>query len=116
MKSQESVKRYRYAVLNYGEQFEDGYGFESMLDEDEVEDLTQAAVDHLDAEYLWGADRRDSEIVIEVFKEDGLSLGIFEVHKIWVARLSICPKNKSLDSTNQAGRVGWVKWVKYSER
>jgi uncharacterized protein YutE (UPF0331/DUF86 family) len=48
MKSQVGAKHYRYAVLNYDEQFEDGYCFKSMLDEDEVERLAQVAAEHLD--------------------------------------------------------------------
>ena len=104
MKNQGSVKRYRYAVLDYAEQFEDGYGFESMLDEGEVEGLVQAAAEHIDSECYWGADSEEGELLIEVFKEDGLSLGIFEVHKRMIASFSIYPKNKSIDSTNQAGR------------
>ncbi|BBE09689.1 Uncharacterized protein MCB1EB_1528 [Mycoavidus cysteinexigens] len=104
MKSQESAKRYRYAVLNYGERFEDGYGFESKLDEDEVEDLVRAAAEHIDSESFWWADSGKGEMVIEVFKEDGLSLGVFGVYKKRIIHFSIYPKNKSVDSTNQTER------------
>lgn len=98
MKSEESAKHYRYAVLDYDEQFENGCCFESMLDESEIEGLAQAAAEHLDSECFWGADSEDGELLIEVFKEDGLSLGIFEVHKKMIASFSIYPKNKSIDS------------------
>jgi hypothetical protein len=81
MKSQESAKHYRYAVLDYDERFEDGYGFESMLDENEVEGLVQVAAEHIDSECYWWADNGKGEMVIEVFKEDGFSLGVFGVHK-----------------------------------
>ncbi|BBE09435.1 UvrABC system protein B [Mycoavidus cysteinexigens] len=92
MKSEENAKQYRYAVLSYGERFEDGYGFKSMLDEGEVVDLAQAAAECIG----WSIIGEDA-IDIEVFKEDGLSLGVFEVHKRWIPRLSIYPKNKSID-------------------
>ncbi len=97
------MNQYRYAVLDYAEQFEDGRCFKSMLDESEVEGLAQAAAEHLDSECFWGADSEEGVLLIEVFKEDGLSLGLFEVHKRLVASFSIYPKNKSIDSMNQAG-------------
>ncbi len=91
------MNQYRYAVLDYDEGFENGVSFESMLDEGEVEGLVQAAAKHLDSECVWGADCGYGEALIEVFKEDGLSLGVFEVHKELVASFSIYPKNKSID-------------------
>ncbi len=92
MNSKSSMNQYRYAVLDFNEQFEDGFCFKSMLDEGEVEGLAQAAAERIEWAIIG-----NSEIDIEVFKEDGLSLGVFEVHKRWVPRLSIYPKNKSVD-------------------
>ncbi|BBE08611.1 Uncharacterized protein MCB1EB_0450 [Mycoavidus cysteinexigens] len=103
MKSEKNVKLYSYAVLDYDEQFEDGYFFESMLDEGAVEGLVQAAAEHLDSECIWGAASGEGEILMEVFKADGVSLGVFEVHKRLTASFNIYPKNKSVDSTSQAG-------------
>ncbi|UUM20842.1 hypothetical protein [Mycoavidus sp. SF9855] len=96
------MNQYRYAVLDYDEQFENGRCFESMLDEDEVEGLAKAAAEYFDSECFWGADSEEGELLIEVFKGDGLSLGVFEVHKELIASFSIYPKNKSIDSTNPA--------------
>ncbi len=88
------MNRYRYAVLDYGEQFEGGRCFESMLDEGEVEGLAKAAAEDFDSECFWGADSEEGELLIEVFKEDGLSLGVFEVQKRLIASFSIYQKNK----------------------
>lgn len=110
MKSEESLKQYRYALLDYDEQFEEGSCFKSKLDEDEVEGLAQVAAEHLDDavkldwEFWATEDGEDGEVDIELFKEDGSSLGVFEVQKTWLPYLNVTPKTKSVASTSQSQR------------
>ncbi len=97
MNSKSSMNQYRYVVLDYHEQFENGVCFKSTLDEGEVECLAKAAAEHFDSDCFWSSDSEEGELLFEVFKEDGLSLGVFEVHKRLIASFSIYPKNKSID-------------------
>ncbi len=73
------VKEYKYAILNEGMKFGDAYCFESK-DEETVEDLVEQAAASYLSEMLWEKywQVRDS-LSIEVFEEDGSSLGVFNV-------------------------------------
>jgi hypothetical protein len=63
----------------------------------------QAAVAHLHSDCFWLIDGGKRKLDIEVFKEDGLSLGVFETHKKLIPHFSIYPKNKKINLENPAG-------------
>ncbi len=101
MNSKAAIKTYRYAILDKGMTFKDAYYFNSNWDEDHIENLVLEAVKYY--YHTSGGWRERWPLSFEVFKSDGLSLGVFNVKKEPEPRFYIYPKNKSIDSTNQAG-------------
>ncbi len=73
------VKEYKYAILNEGMTFGDAYCFESE-DEETVEGLVEQAAASYLSEMLWEKYWQvGDQISIEIFEENGPSLGVFNV-------------------------------------
>ncbi len=84
MNSETVMNRYRYTVA-YRQDFEDAYFFESHLDENEVQSLAyEASVEYYVCQGAW---KDEWPLSIEVYKEDGSYLGVFEMEKIIESRI-----------------------------
>lgn len=79
MNSKTDIKEYRYAILDKSMTFEDAYFLNSESDGSDVEYLVQEAAKYY---YLESGGWRECwPLSFEIFKEDGLSLGVFDVYK-----------------------------------
>ncbi len=77
MNSKETVKQYRYAVLDKEMTFKNAYRFSVSHDENETGYFTlPLAEDYYEQVNDW---KPDDSILVELFKEDGTSLKIFDI-------------------------------------
>lgn len=89
------LNQYRYAILNKGMTFENAYCFCSKFEKN-IEILARIAAD----DYLEGLACEDGWfpgdlISIELFKEDGTSLGIFDTEYPFTPNFTVTPKEQS---------------------
>ncbi len=88
------MKQYKYTVLDDDETFEETYSFESARNESDTENLVMEAAE----DYYW-EDKNLWEsgypISLEVFKEDGRSLGVFRVSYSLMPSFWVISENKS---------------------
>ncbi len=74
------VRQYRYALLDEGMTFEDAYSFGSNFDENKAQSVAfDASMDYYAEREGWR--KADWPLHIEVFKEDGSSLGDFKMER-----------------------------------
>ncbi|MCX8565740.1 MAG: hypothetical protein ON057_000467 [Glomeribacter sp. 1016415] len=72
------MNQYRYTVDDDSATFEGAYPFNSDCDENSAEFIAEASAEHyyLESEGVW---EWSGSMSIQIFKEDGTKLGVFDV-------------------------------------